>query len=60
MPEPQAEEYHKNTLKTIRGAFNRHLQDIGREIDIVRDKEFKSANRVLDGYLKQRLKSGSS
>ena len=55
-----AEEYHKNTLTNIRAAINRHFQDIGREIDIVRDKEFKQANRALDGYLKERMKSGNS
>ncbi|XP_060083742.1 uncharacterized protein LOC132562993 [Ylistrum balloti] len=50
--------YHSNTLINIRGAINRHLANIHRNIDIVRDKEFKHANGVLDGLLKQRKRSG--
>ena len=53
-------EYHKNTLKGIRAALNRHFNDIGREIDIVRDKAFKTANASLDGKLEYNLKSGLS
>ena len=53
--------YDKNTLKNIRGAINRFLQDIGRiNIDIVRDKEFKTANKTLDGLLKTGMASGMS
>lgn len=52
--------YHKISLINIRGAINRHLQDINRNIDIVRDKEFKMANRALDGLLKERMRSGAS
>ena len=51
----EQQEYHRHTLKNIRGALNRHLQDIGRNIDIVRDKEFKLANKTMDGVLKSRL-----
>ena len=51
----EQQEYHRHTLKNIRGAVNRHLQDIGRNIDIVRDKEFKLANKTMDGVLKSRL-----
>ena len=43
--------YHKNTLKNSRAAINRHLNDIGRSVDIVRDKEYKTANQALDGML---------
>ena len=56
----QSENYHKNSLKSIRSAINRHLQDLGRSIDIVRDKEFKSANNTLDGMLKTMTKTGAS
>ena len=52
MPMKHAEVYHKNTLKNLRAAINRHLQDMGHTIDIVNDKEFKRANSVLDGMLK--------
>lgn len=41
-------------------ALNRHLQDLGRNIDIVRDKEFKSANHTLDGMMKVMTKTGAS
>ncbi|XP_069131278.1 uncharacterized protein [Argopecten irradians] len=51
--------YHKNTLINIRGAINRHLTDIHRDIDIIRDKQFKKANGVLDGLLKLRARSGT-
>jgi hypothetical protein len=37
MPEQQAAEYHKNSLKNVRAALNRHLKDIGCDIDIVKD-----------------------
>lgn len=53
-------EYHKNTLKNIRGAINRHLQDIGIEFDIVRDKTFKTSNNMLDAKLKSNLEQGLS
>ncbi|XP_061190955.1 uncharacterized protein LOC133199094 [Saccostrea echinata] len=54
------EEYHKNTLKGIRAAINRRLSDLGRDIDIVNDKSFKTANKCLTGILKQRKKEGTS
>lgn len=60
MPKQQAGDYHKNSMKSIRGAINRYLQDIGRNIDIVRNPEFKAANRVLDGLLKDRMQKGIS
>ncbi|XP_033725030.1 uncharacterized protein LOC117315013 isoform X3 [Pecten maximus] len=60
LPVKQAEVYHKNTLINIRAALNRHLQDLNRDIDLVRDKEFKKANRTLDGILKERVKDGTS
>lgn len=54
------EVYHKNTLKNIRSALNRYLQDIGRNIDIVKDAAFKPANRTLDGMLKCMTREGIS
>ena len=48
--------YNKSTLKNIRVAINRHMQDLGRNIDIIRNVEFRSANHVLDGMLKQMTK----
>lgn len=53
-------EYHKNTLKGIRSAINRHLSDIGRDMDIVHDKAFKQANGALAGKLKQNMALGLS
>ena len=49
---------HKNTLKNIRSAINRHIQDLDRAIDVIRGVEFRSANRVLDGMLKQITNQG--
>lgn len=60
LPSNLSQVYHKNTLKSVRCAINRHLQDIGRSIDIVRDKEFKAANRTLDGMLKEMTRAGAS
>ncbi|OWF54232.1 hypothetical protein KP79_PYT25425 [Mizuhopecten yessoensis] len=58
IPAHQAEEFHRNTLIKIRGAVNRHLVDIVRNIDIVRGVNFKNANRTLDGLLKERTRTG--
>lgn len=52
--------YHKNTMKNIRAAINRHLQDNGRNIDIIRGPAFKSANNTLDGLLKEQTRAGLS
>lgn len=52
-------EYHINTMKSIRAAINRHLSDIGRNINIVNDKAFKVANKGLTGLLKRRLVTGT-
>ncbi|XP_033725029.1 uncharacterized protein LOC117315013 isoform X2 [Pecten maximus] len=60
LPSQQAEVYHKNTLINIRGAINRRLTDLGRDIDLVKDKEFKPSNRIMTGLLKQRMRDGSS
>ena len=48
MSEEQSAEYHKNSFKNVRAAINRHMKDIGRDVDIVRDKEFKSSNGMLN------------
>ena len=60
MPEQQANIYHKNSMCNIRSAINRHIQDIGRSIDIVQDPQFKAANRIFSGILKERMRDGSS
>jgi hypothetical protein len=60
LTDAQTETYHKNSLKSLRSAINRHLQDLGRSIDVVRDKEFKAANHTLDGMLKSKTKTGAS
>ncbi|XP_021359223.1 uncharacterized protein LOC110454170 [Mizuhopecten yessoensis] len=52
--------YHRNSLISIRAAINRHLSDIHRNVDIVRDTEFKTPNGILDGLLKQRTRLGLS
>jgi hypothetical protein len=52
--------YHKNSLINIRAAINRNLADLKRDIDIVHDKEFKTANGILDGLFKERTRQGLS
>lgn len=50
----QTSEYQKkNSYKSICSAINRHLQNLGREINIVRGKEYKSSNMNFDGNLKR-------
>ena len=44
----QASEYNKNYFKSIRTAINRNLPDLGRNLDNVRGREFKSSNNILD------------
>lgn len=39
-------EYHKNTMKNIRAAINRHLSDLERDMNIVKDKEFNSGWKI--------------
>ncbi|XP_052105474.1 uncharacterized protein LOC127738312 [Mytilus californianus] len=60
MSTAQSKEYHKNSMKNIRAAINRHIHDLDRDIDIVRDKEFRKANETLDGKLKKNLEKGLS
>jgi hypothetical protein len=60
MPAEQAQEYHKNSLKNVHAAINRYLKDNGKDIDTVKDKEFKNANSMLNAKLKLNLKSGIS
>ena len=60
LSEVHAQEYHKNTLKNMRGAINRHLNDLHRGIDIVRDKQFLKCNNLLNAKLKYMVKSGLS
>lgn len=60
MSTAQAQEYHKNSFKSIRAGINRHLRDLDRDLDIVRDKGFRKANDILDGKLKQNLQQGLS
>ena len=59
MPELQASEYRKNTLKNVRAAINRHLKDIGRPFDIAKDKEFSTANKCLDGKILHNRRQGA-
>lgn len=54
----QASEYHKNSFKSIRSALNRHIQNLGRDFDIVRDRQFKTCNSILDGKLKKKCSRG--
>lgn len=44
----------------MQSALNRHLQDLGRNKDIVRDKEFKSASHTLGKVMKVVTKTGGT
>ena len=46
-------------MKNIRAAINRHIQDLDRDFDIVRDKGFRKVNDI-DGKLKSSLQKGLS
>jgi glucuronate isomerase len=47
MSDDQATEYHKNSMRNVRSALNRHMKDIGRLVDIVKDNDFKTSNAIL-------------
>lgn len=53
-PERTGKLYHKNTLINLRGAINRKLADLRRNMDIVKDTDFKPSNGVLLGLLRER------
>ncbi|XP_062621664.1 uncharacterized protein LOC134283231 [Saccostrea cucullata] len=57
-PEKDGQVYHKNTLTNLRAAINRKLGDLKRNVDIVKDKEFRSSNGVLAGLFKVRAREG--
>lgn len=46
-------DYQKYSYKSIRSTINQHLQDFGRDIDIVWGKELRSSNSIFDGKLKK-------
>ena len=60
MTDQHASVYHKNTLKNVRSALSRHLRDLNRNIDIVRDSEFRESNKMLDSTLKMMVRTGLS
>ncbi|KAJ8300088.1 hypothetical protein KUTeg_021607 [Tegillarca granosa] len=53
-------EYTKSSFKSIRSAINRHLTDIKRNINIVKDDIFRTANCVLNEVFKEKVRSGKS
>ena len=55
-------EYHRNSMINIRAAINRYIHNQNRSpsIDIVKDKDFKTANGVLDGLFKEQMRSGTA
>jgi len=54
--------YYVTTASTAPSTcgLNRHLNDIGLDFDIVRDKQFKTANEMLDAKLKSNVELGIS
>jgi len=60
MLDEHAQTYHKNTLKNVRAALNRHIKDLNHNFDIVRDSDFRTSNIILDSTLKMMVKTGLS
>ena len=60
MLDEHAQVYHKNTLKNVRAALNRHIKDLNRNFDIVHDSDFRTSNIILDSTLKMMVKTGLS
>jgi len=58
LPEPHRNMYHRKTLTNVRCAINRHLRDLGRNMDIVRNSEFTKSNRSFEGFLRSRAEAG--
>jgi hypothetical protein len=58
-PGKNQELYCKNTLTNLRAAINRKLADLKRNVDIVKDRDFKTSNGVLNGLLKERKRHGT-
>jgi hypothetical protein len=56
----QAAEYHKNYMRNVRSALNRHRKDIGHLVDIVKDNDFKTSKAMLSSKMKYNLKKGLS
>lgn len=54
-------DYHKNSLKNLWAAINRHLYYIGRKkVNIVRGAKFRPCNDTLNVVLKKRIALGKS
>ena len=60
MPTEHENVYHKNTLKNVRAALNRHIKHLNRHFDIVRDIEFRTSNIILDSTMKMMVGTGLS
>ena len=51
-------EYNINSYIDIRSGIDLHNHDLGRDFDIVRGREFRRTNAILDGKLKKHFKHG--
>jgi hypothetical protein len=52
--------YHKNTLKNIRTALNRHTKELNRNFDIVHVSDFRTSSIIYDSTMKMMIKTGLS
>ena len=50
--------YSRSSLLGCRAALQRHLNSLGRTINLFRDRDFQQANNVLDGVLKKMKREG--
>ena len=54
----KGEEYALNSLSGIRGGIRRAIQKVNPLIDITKDHEFKLANSIMKGVVRQTVESG--
>ena len=56
----EGDTYNHNSLRAMRAAINRHIQQKphSRTIDIIKDAAFIQANDVFDGYIKDNKRAG--
>jgi hypothetical protein len=57
MVDEHVQVYHKNTLKNMRAALNRHIKDLNRNFDIVHVSDFRTSNIIYDSTLKMIVKT---
>lgn len=52
-------EYNINSYKVIQSGIKRQLHDLGRGFYIVRGREFRRSNAILEGKIEETLGTGA-